>query len=47
VGPRPESLPSIRLSPRALQLVAPAKLNFAPRIWAEFLNHGFGKLAVA
>ena len=46
VGPRPESLPSIRLSPLAPQLVAPAMSNFALRIWAELLNHGFGLLAV-
>ena len=46
VGPRPERLPSIRLSPLAPQLVAPAMSNFALRIWAELLNHGFGFLAV-
>ena len=46
VGPRPESLPSIPLSPLATQLVAPAMSNFALRIWAELLNHGFGMLAV-
>jgi len=46
VGPRPESLPSIRLSPLAPQPVAPAMSNFALRIWAELLNHGFGILAV-
>jgi hypothetical protein len=46
-GPRPESLPSICLSPRAPQLVASAMSNFALGVWAELPNHGFRKLAVA
>jgi hypothetical protein len=45
-GPRPKSLPSICLSPHAPQLVASAMSNFALGVWAELLNHGFGKLAV-
>ncbi len=48
LGARPESLPSsTRLSPRALQLVAPAKFNIALGVGAEFRDHGFGTLAVA
>ena len=46
VGPRPESLPSIRLSPLAPQLGAPAMSNFALCLWAKLLNHGFGMIAV-